>query len=79
MYFNYSPIGVRSMTPALAPCFREEPSKKIVQCSPVKDGALGSIFSSPSPPRWHGGGVQSATKSCSTWLFTAWRGMKSYS
>jgi hypothetical protein len=77
MYLNYSLVRVRSKTPTPAPCFHEEPSKKRVQCGPVKTRALSSGSVSSRPPGWHGGGVQSVTKSASTWLFTAWHGTKS--
>jgi hypothetical protein len=79
MHLICSPVGVRSRTSAPGPCFHEEPSKKRVQCGPVKNGALSSGSLSFGPPGWHGGGVQFTTKSASTWLFTARHGINSSS
>jgi hypothetical protein len=50
MYLIWSPWGVRSTTPAPAPCLHEESSKKRVQLGPVKTGALGSGSLSSGPP-----------------------------
>jgi hypothetical protein len=57
MYLNWSPCGVRSRTPALAPCLREEPLKKRVKWGPVKIEALGFDSLLSSPPRWLASGV----------------------
>jgi hypothetical protein len=47
MYLIWSPCGVRSTTPALAPCLREEPTKKRVQWGLVKTGALAHYHLGP--------------------------------
>jgi hypothetical protein len=79
MYLIWSPCGVRSTTPAPAPCLREEPSKKRVQWGPVKIRALGSSSLSSGPPGGLADGVQSTMKLANTCLLTAWRGTKSSS
>jgi hypothetical protein len=45
----------------------------------VKTRAMGPGSLSSGVPRWYGGGMQTVTKSASTWLLTAWRDMKSSS
>jgi hypothetical protein len=62
-----------------SPRLGEEPSKKRVQCGPVKTGALDSGSLLFGPPGGLADGVQSTMKSASTWLLTTWRGTKSNS
>jgi hypothetical protein len=50
MYLIWSPCRARSTAAALAPCLREELSKKRVQWGPVKTEALGSGSLSSGPP-----------------------------
>jgi hypothetical protein len=79
MYLIWSPCRARSTTPTPAPSLREEPSKKRVQCGPVKTGALGSGSLLSGPPGGLADGVHSTMKLASTWLLTAWRDTKSSS